>query len=697
MNRRCVALTFGALMGAVGANAQDTTLLEEITVEGAGAVGFYGEEYAGTTGGVMKTNIPLLETPRSVSVVTAQKIAEQGAQSVEQALSYSTGVVAGQWGLDNRSDWTNIRGFAPSTYHDGLQSRYGYYNDTKPETFLLDSVSVLRGPASALYGNGSVGGVVNTTSKVAGQDAPNLVQLQVSSHGKKQIGVDFSGVLNRSGTLEYRFVGLVRDSDTQVAHSRDDSLAFAPSLTWRPTDDTTITALLNYQNTRSSPLIQFASQWGTLEPAPNGRFLPGSLFVGEPGFDRFDSEQRALTLMAEHRLNDVWSLEATARLARGKANYRHAWWAFDNFDNFRYNADGTINRTFYRADNDMKSINLDVHATADWHLGNAGMSTLIGLAHTRGVYDSDYGYGAQIAPLDPFNPVYSGYPDVTVTDFNANTVEETGVYLQNRATLYDRLHLDFGLRWGKIETGESSGTFTASTINASDTALSKNLALLYRFDNGVAPYVSYAESFTQDVVGTDVNGNPFVPTRGEQVEIGARWEPEGGNTLLGFAAFDLTKSKLTVADTDNPGFSVQTGEARARGLELEARHRFGDFTVEANYTLQETENASGARIATVPDRFGTLWLGYKPQAGATAGWKAGFGARQRGAVWDGADSTRTPGFALYDAMVGYETEAYDLTLNVRNLADTSYVTFCGSGACYIGEERTVNLTLSAKF
>ena len=155
--------------------------------------------------------------------------------------------------------------FCPSTLHDGLNARYGYYNDTKPEPFLLNSVEVLKGPASGLYGSGSVGGVVNTTSKTAAQDSDNLWQLSVGSNQRAQIAADVNGDLNASGTLRYRIVGVLRNADTPVDFSQDDSLALAPSITWRPNDDTELTLLANFQKSDGSPLLQFASLYGTLE------------------------------------------------------------------------------------------------------------------------------------------------------------------------------------------------------------------------------------------------------------------------------------------------------------------------------------------------------------------------------------------------------------------------------------------------
>lgn len=691
------AVSVCALVAAMPALAQEVIELEQITIEGQSADGFFGEPVATNSGTIMKTGDPIAETPRSVSVITEQQIQQRGARTVEDALKYTAGVTAGQWGLDARSDWSLVRGFSPTTLHDGLPARYGYYNDTTPEPFMLNSVSVLRGPASGLYGSGSVGGVVNTTSKTAAQDAPNLWQLQVGSFDRVQGALDVSGDLNESGTLRYRFVGVARDSKTQVDHSQDDVLALAPSITWRPSEDTELTILGNYQDADRSPLIQFASLYGTLLPATgfgNGTFLPNNLFVGEPGFDKFESEQRSITAMFKHRFNPVWSMNANFRYLEGEAEYQHAWWAFDNFGTGRYNPDGTINRTFYRAENELKTLALDTYATAEYKLGEVQMRTILGASYSRGTYDSDFGYGAQVAPIDPFNPVYTGFNPITVTDTPGTSVDEWGVYAQNRAT-FDRWIFDFGLRYGGIETGVSNGSFGATTAAAEDSKWTGNAAIMYLFDNGLAPYVSYATSFQQDAIGADVNGNAFDPTEGEQIELGVKYQPAGTATLLSAAVFDLTKSNLLVADPVNPGFQIQTGEASSRGLEFEAYHSFGDVSVQAAYTYLDTENAAGFEIAQVPEHAASLWLNYAP--GVLPGWQFGGGVRYNGAAWDGVGIQETPAYTLFDTAIAYERDNWRLALNVSNLTDERYVTTCQSGACYFGEGRNVALTLTSTF
>jgi iron complex outermembrane receptor protein len=688
-----------ALMAATPAIAQ-VVELQEINVSGETEEAFFGTSVSLQSGTVAKTGDAIVATPRSVDVITAQQIAERGAQNVEQALQYSAGVVGGQWGQDGRSDWSLIRGFSPSTLHDGLASRYGYYNDTKPEPFLLNSVEVLRGPASGLYGSGSVGGVVNTTSKTSAQQSDNMIQVQAGSNARKQLAGDVSGDLNEQGTLRYRFVGLLRESDGPMNYSNDDAIALAPSLTWRPSSDTELTLLANYQKNDGTPLIPFASIYGTLLPATgfgNGDYLDSDVFIGEPGFDTFETEQRAITAMFKHRFNATWSVNASARYLEGESVYQHAWWAYDNFGNGRYNPDGTINRTFYRAENELKTWGLDSYATAQYGLGGIEMRTIIGASYSQGYYDSDIGYGAQVAPIDPFSPSYAGYNPITVADTDGNTITEWGVYVQNRAVFQDRLIVDLGLRYGDIETGSSNGSFGATTVAAQDGAWTGNAAVLYRFDNGLAPYLSYAESFRQDVIGADVNGKPFEPTQGEQIEIGVKYQPVGTDTLLTASAFDLTKSNMTVADGANPGFQLQTGEASSKGFEFEAFHRFGDVSINAAYTYLDTVDADGDNIGQVPQNAASLWVNYAPQDGALVGWKLGAGVRYNGEAWGGSDTYLTPSYTLYDAAVSYGKDNWMVALNVRNLTNERYVSTCQSGACFFGEGRNVALTLTSTF
>lgn len=277
--------------------AEAVTQLPTLTIKAAGGEGFYGPTFDTQATSIMKSDTPIIDTPRSVSVITQQQIQDRGARSLVQALRYTPGVTAGSFGNDNRGDWTYIRGFEPTIFLDGMQQYFGYYNNIKPEPFLLSAIQVLKGPSAMLYGNAGAGGIINEVSKLPDPTAPNIVELSLGSNNYFQAGIDYNGRLNDAGTLIYRLVGLGRSADGAIDYSNDDAAAFMPSLTWAPDAQTSLTILGYWQKNETSPYIQFLSPYGTLwsaEDLANGDFLPNDVFIGEPSQNYYNGERSAV-------------------------------------------------------------------------------------------------------------------------------------------------------------------------------------------------------------------------------------------------------------------------------------------------------------------------------------------------------------------------------------------------------------------
>ncbi|MFT3972351.1 MAG: TonB-dependent siderophore receptor [Amaricoccus sp.] len=696
---------------AGGARAQDAAAdtageaagaalaLPTLTVEGTAATGFYGQTFAGTAAGVLKSDAPIAETPRSVSVVTQQQMQDRDVRSVADALQYTPGVTA-NGGNDNRGDWVQIRGFDPRVYLDGMQSFFGYYNNVRPEPFLLSSIEVLKGPSALQFGNGPVGGIVNETSKLPDPSAPNIVELTFGTQNLFQAGIDYNGA-SADGKLLYRLVGMGRTADGYVNFSNDDAQAFAPSVTWAPTGDTSLTLLATYQKNDTSPYIQFLSPYGTLYSAEdfgNGDFLPGDVFVGEPEFNHFNGQRKSVSLFGEHRFDEIFGMAGSLRYTESKLDYAELWWAYDNFETGRYNTDGTINRSGERAYNDSRSLIGDLHGTADFDLAGASHSVLFGAAFTSASHDWD-SYDAFITDtLDPFNPVYDGAGSITLGPFiDRPTVDFTqrSLYAQDQMVFAGRLHVDLGLRYDWLETTAEAWESADSQV-LKDHKPSFSAGVLYAFDNGLAPYVSYSESLFQEAYGTNAQGNAFEPTRGTQYEAGVKYQPPGTSTLFTAAAFEITKSNLLESDPLNPNFSVQTGEATSRGVELGAQGTWQGLTFDLAYTHLNTEGADGATLAGVPDDAASAWLQYT-FAGALDGLEAGAGIRYVGSTLDAGSGVTTPSVTLYDAMLAYSWEGYRISVVGRNLADKTYTVNCNAYNCYYGDPRTVAVSLTAAF
>lgn len=688
--------TAAACALAAGTAMAQEARLPTLTVEASANEGFFGEVFAQTAGSVMKADTAILDTPRSLSVVTQQQIQDRGARSLVQALQYSPGVTAGNYGMDNRGDWVLVRGFDATIFLDGLQSYFGYYNNARPETFLLEGVSVLKGPAGMLYGNGTVGGAINAASKRPNPDAPNIVQLEFGDDSYFQSSIDVGGALG-DGRMQYRLVGLGRSADGSVDYSNDDAAAFMPSLAWTPTEATKITLLGFWQENDTSPMIQFLSPYGTMRsarPFAGGGHLDPETFVGEPGFDHYDARRTSATLFAEHRLNEVWGLGGSVRYTASEVDYAQAWWAYDNFETGRYNPDGTINRTAEYARNDSHSWIGDVHATADFTLGGAGHAVMFGYSFTDGRWNYDRGSALTGGPIDPFDPDYTGIVERgPLVDNPEMQLTQQSIYAQDRVTLFDRLHLDLGLRYDWVET-DAEDWAADPNQRLEDEEISASFALLYAMGNGLSPYVSYSESFYQEAFGTDRAGNAFEPTKGEQWEAGVKYQPPGTTSLLTAAVFDIVKSNELVADPTDPTFQIQEGEAKSRGLELGAQAEWRGASIDAAYTYLDTEDAAGARLAGVPRTQASAWVQYAFD-GPLSGLQAGFGVRYVGET--GNDGVTTPDVTLVDAMLAYEWGKYRVALNGRNLADKTYLVNCDPYSCYYGDPRTLGLTLTAAF
>lgn len=261
---------------------------------------------ASNTATGIKTDTPLKEIPQSVTVVGKEQIRDQGAQTLQDTLRYTAGVNADGYGLDTRNDGVFVRGIEATQFLDGLRRTYGYYTSTIPfEPYALERVEVLRGPASVMYGQSTVGGILNMVSKRPQAVPYREVTVEYGSYDFKQIKTDMTGPLTQDGKWLYRVVGLARDAETQTDFVDNDRLMFAPSLTYRPTNDTSITFLADFRKDRTGSTAQGLPIQGALYPTAYGR-LPLSRFVGEPS-DRYDTEASSGAVIIDHRFNGFLS------------------------------------------------------------------------------------------------------------------------------------------------------------------------------------------------------------------------------------------------------------------------------------------------------------------------------------------------------------------------------------------------------
>lgn len=659
----------------------------------------------------LKSDTPIMETARSVSIETLDQVLDKGALVLDDTYTYSAGVTGETYGYATRGDWLAVRGLDVPQYQDSLQSLFGNYNNTRPHIYTLEQVEILKGPASVLYGKGSPGGIVNVVSKRPQEESAQEVVFSYGSFDRSELSFDSTGALDADGRWLYRVVGVYRDAETQVDYVDDNAIVLAPSITFRPTERTNLTLLLNYTETESDTAAQFLPLYGTLYDAPNGRHIESSTYTGEPGFNRYDAETKAVTLLADHQFNEVWGLEVTARYTDAKADYQQAWTAFSVGDNrYIYNddgslyKDGTVPRTFYRNDSTSEQSAIDARLRASFNTGAVGHEMLFGAQYQEvttgdaGYYDFATGYSfASGGPddnfgdrfwINVFDPVYGNVPPADYlaglyAEGPETTSEDRGLYVNDQISL-DAWRFTLGLRYDETET-ETAGA------GQDDEALSGAAGVLYQFDNGLSPYVSYATSF-EPVIGDNNdpdNPQPLDPREGEQTEVGLKYEPASFPGAITLAWFDIEQTNLDDPNALPGTVEQQSGTAEFSGLELEAQAQFGAVSVELNVSKLDAELANGFRPDSIPEKQASTWVGYEPQD-FLRGFKAGAGIRYLGKRYGGADTIVTPSITLVDLMLGYEFEQWDFTLNVRNAGDRDYYGSClARGDCFPGDERTI--------
>ena len=647
-----------------------------------------------------KSDTPIMETARSVSIETSESIREKGFVTLDDAYTYSAGVFGERYGYATRGDWVVVRGLDVPQYQDSLQSLFGNYNNARPDIYTLEQIEILKGPASVLYGKGSPGGIINVVSKTPKEESANELVLQLGTHNRKQIAFDSTGKLSDDGEWLYRFIGVKKESDTQVDFVEDNALVIAPSITWRATERSEYTFLINHTEVESDTAAQFLPIYGTLFAAPNGEFIEPETYTGDPGYNRYDTETTSFTLLGYHELSDFWTLELTARVTEGSADYQQAWTSFIGGTRYVYNPDGSlygdglVPRSFYRSDATSEQSAIDVRLRGDLQFGEVEHELLMGVQYqdvttgSAGYYAWAVGYDATTGQPDAvfgdtfwinvFNPTYGNFPDATLTDalYNVNpdvNAKDLGVYISDQISI-DNWRIMLGLRFDETET---------STLGATqkDDAVSASYGALYQFANGFSPYLSYAESF-DPVIGDNGNGELLKPQEGEQWELGFKYEPQSFDGFMTLAYFDIEQTNLPDPQSLPGQFEQQSGVATFKGLEFEMIADFGEIDWEINLSDIDSDNSP-----SVPELQGSTWLNYQPDS---ADWQLGVGLRHFGKRYGGAPGVEVQAETLIDFMFAYNFVNWRLSLNIRNLDDKQYFATClARGDCFPGDGRNV--------
>lgn len=668
----------------------------EITGARSDDTGFVARRAGSST----KSDLSLLETPQSVTVLTRDLLDARGVTTLNEALQTTAGVASGSWGRRGWDDFI-IRGqrASESLYIDGLKRGQNQY--VGQDVSGVERIEILKGPASINFGMVQPGGLVNMVSKRPRAEAFTTIGATYGSNDFKQVDFDLGRPLSASGKAAFRLNGMWSDQDDPIDFVYFKKRYIAPSVSLDFGPRTEFTILSSYMD-REYLRSQGAPLRGTLLPNPNGPFNRDE-FTGEPGFGPYHSRQSAVGYSLVHRFDNGWKLAQNARFQTLDMDGRFV--SLGALTNNRLQA-----RSGSAQDVQGNNRALDTYAERGFDVLGQRHTIMAGVDVNSDKIRSG-NTACRIAPLDLYNPVYHQPYSCNATPGTLTnaTVEYAALYLRDQVALTEQLNLSLAARHDR-STNEVYNELNNITSKLKNNKTTGSAALLYRVTPNISPYASYATSFLP-VSGTDFFGGQFKPEEGKQAEIGAKFEYLNGRITGAIALYDLKRRNVTTADPDpdhialQPGAQVQTGEERTRGFEAElnADLRNG-WDLQAALSLingvvtEDNTGNVGKRLLNVPRQSGSLLANYRFRDGALTGLGGGLGVRYEAKKTGPAVTYTIPGYTAVDANLSYDAKTYRVTLSVKNLFDRDYYAgVLSANVLPLGDPRTVMLRVVTNF
>ncbi len=689
MNAKMILLAGAALftLGLSSAQAEDAgaDAAEREGIDTILVTGERNQKFAGT-----KTETPLIETPQPITIISADTYLAQGAINISDTVRYAAGITASPYGRDTRVDSFVIRGINALQFRDGMRDIFSYYASITSDPYNFSRVEVVRGPASVLFGQGSLGGLVNLVSKAPTFETGGEIIAGYGSYDRKEVMADANVAL--SDNFAVRAVARVRDADTFVDHVPDDRVFFAPSLRWQPTPDTDITLLGLYQEDDSGSTSQFLPIIGTIRPNGDNPPLDPYLFVGKPGWDRYDGRLLQGGGSISHRFSDAVQLNLKARYIDSDLTYlTHYANSYSNPTNpYLPSSDGRLIELY----SDGSDARLNVFSTDNnlqftfktgaqvEHLLLAGVDYSWNRVRKR--------YGGTIEVIDLYDIDRDALLEPPVDgDWSTESQKQLGIYVQDQIRFWDRVSVVLGARRDRVET-RGGQVDKATTFRA---------GIIGEIGAGVSPFFSYTESFLP-IAGTNSSGETFRPQSGKQFEAGLKWQPDL-NTLVTVTAFHIKESGRPVADPDNPLGQIQAGELTTKGFEIEANRTLpGNFELTASYGYAKVKTEDSPYFDFMPRHNASLWSTKSFAMGDEAVLRLGAGVRYTGKSTSvgSAWTIITDDNLLVDALAEIKWQDWRFAINATNLLDERFYASClARGDCFVGAPRNVMGTVGFSF
>ena len=691
-----------ALAGAVTLALQTQAFAEEPTIVVTGTE--QGSALPAWTNSATKSAVAESKTPQVINTIAAKEIEQRHASSVNEILRYAPGVSTEVRGSTSYMSEYKIRGFnVDQEFYNGLQLPYNVTGNTKAriDPLLIESVDILKGPSSVLYGGGSPGGLVNIQSKKPQKEAKTELGFNTGNRNLKEGYLDSTGQIANSD-WNYRLLGKATESDEQVHTTRYENYLVAPSVTWQPDDKTRLTIDALAQNTPSltpsdpMPLSYLRSKYA------DRRDYAGDEWSG------FKQRQWMLGYSFEHEFDSGWGFNQKARYFDVDTHQRSAYSTGTGSEVYQ------LNRFAYTTDEDLQSFNIDNQVTRTVALGDWQHHLLAGFDYQKLNSHFHYRYASSTPGIDMRNPDHSQIDNdalgLETAQKNRLGYQQNGYYLQDQIA-FGGLNVLASLRFDDYRSVTTNYLQNGDKAWVSQDRLTKRLGALYAFDNGLSPFISYSEGFAPVSPQGTLTAKDVKPTTSKQVEGGVKYLLAEYATTFTASVFNIRQKNVVTSD---PGFLNyrQTGEVVSKGAELSAISRPTDnLTLIANYAYThaintEDDKYQGKRPTQVPENAFNLWGDYTFDSTPLRGLTLGAGARYTGPmeISPANDAGKLGGTTQYDLAASYRMgelapslEGLTLKASAQNVTNKETLTCYDATNCWIGRDRTFQVGANYSF
>jgi catecholate siderophore receptor len=684
-----------------------------------------------------KVMTPLVNTPQTITVIKKELLLEQGATTLAEALGNTPGITfqMGENGNTQTGDSIFMRGFdtQQSIFVDGIRDIGTFSRDT----FNIEQVEVVKGPAGADIGRGSPTGYVNLATKLPTLDDLASGSITIASGSRKRVTADVNRAIPLLGDGTAVRINFQKTDSGAVErdHVKKDSWAFAPSLALglgTPTR-TYLYYLHVEQDNRPDggiPAIGLPAYRNTAVPAGASPVNRSNFYGSLSDFDRVKADM--FTARIEHDLKAGYTLRNISRFGRTEQRYVLTGVNTITVPDANDPSTWTVSRSRQGKDQENQVLTNQTNLNAEFETGSFKhlLSTGIEFIYEKQTNNAMAVVGTQGA-ANLYNPTVDDvFAPVAATGAktSGNTVT-AAIYAFDTLKINERFQINGGVRFEKYKTetlgipASNATVQTATLASKADDLLTWKVGALYKPASNGSVYVAYATS--QKPPGSDsfalntgttlnINSATLEPSEADSLEIGTKWELFDNRMALTAALFDTeTRNDSIENGTVAIGDESQMGKKTVKGLELGAAGMITSaWQVNAGLAWMDTEvvqapsqssTQTGNSLAWSPKLSFTSWTTYKLPMGLTVGGGARFVksmVRNSNPVASTANLPSIPSYWVFDAMAGYEVNRnVSVQLNVKNIADKFYIQSLNNGGSRftLGAPRTLQLTANLQY